>query len=275
MRLLLTLTLLVAGIAAQTSKPTTPAAAWPKLDAKVNERVKTLYENLGRHEEELTKKSEQELVTIGSGAAPYLINKLVDFPANVNDSLRRVLDQTTTREHAALIAGYAREKRATLRLWVTERLATFADPAMAPILKNALKDKDKEIAYRGALGMLALGDQDAIEPVLARCAQEWTEVGEMTLKIVAPGRRSELGTALLKQVDSDDTKVKLAALKLLRALGTKENSHGIAVHLDSEDHAVKKESINALRVLVDGQPALEQLSVFEEIEMAKEWKKRL
>lgn len=275
MRTLLTTTLLAAALAAQGSKPSAPAGAWPKLDAKTTERVKTLFENLGRHEAELTKKSEDELVTIGAGAAPYLINKLVDFPNNVNDSVRRVLDATTKSEHAALIAGFAREKRTALRLWVVERLATFALPEMAPVLENAQKDKEKEIAFRGSLGLVALGKKEALDAVLARCAEEWSEVGEFAMRLVAPGKRSELGTLLLKKVDGDDTKVRLAALRLLRVLGTKENAHGIAVHLDSEDHAVKKESINALRVIVDGQPALDQLSVFDEIEMAKEWKKRL
>lgn len=276
MRTMFVIAALTCGLLAQASKPTPLATAWPKLDAKVHERVKTLYENLMRHEEGLTQKSEAELVTIGAGAAPYLINKLVDAQANANDSLRRVLDQITAREHAALVAAFAKERRVALRHWVVERLAAFAEPTMAPVLQAALKDKEKEISYRAALGLVALGEKSALEPVVARCAEEWAEVGALSLKLVQPGRRTEFGKALLDKIGSaEDTKVKLAALRLLRALGTKDNGSGIGAHLDSEDHAVKKETINALRAIVEGSEPLEELSVFDAIEMAKEWKKRV
>jgi hypothetical protein len=275
------LTLLATGLpldaTAQQSKPqaAAPATAWPKLDAKQDERLRVLYANLLRNEEQLTKKSEAELVTLGAGVVEYLFKRFTDSEKNCNESLVRVLDQVTGPQHAALLAPLARDKCTAARLWVVGRIASFHDAAMASVLKNATKDKDKEIAYRGQLGLVAIGDKEAVGPVLARCADEWADVGELTLKLIAPGRSLELGNVALRKVDEGEAKFKIAGLCLLRALGIKSHAHGIAVYLDAEDSAVKKEAINALRVIVDGQPALDQLSVFDAIEMAKEWKKKV
>ena len=46
-------------------------------------------------------------------------------------------------------------------------------------------------------------------------------------------------------------------------------------YLDAETHNVKKAAINTLRVIVAGQEPLEKLSVFQAIEMANEWKKKV
>ena len=275
------LVLVLAAFAATThaqSKPQQIAAAqsWPKLDAKTQERLSVLWENLLRKEDELTKKSEQEFVSIGAGAASYLLNKLTDSEnKNCNETLFRVLDQITAPPHAALLAPFARDKRVCVRRYVVGRLALFHDPASADVFKAAAKDKDAEVVYRAQLGLLGLADKSALEPVLTRCADEWGDVGELTLKAIAPARGIELGNAALRRVDEGDAKLKIAGLRLLRALGTKSHAHGIAIYLDAEDNAIKKEAINALRVIVEGQPALEELSVFEAIEMAKEWKKKV
>jgi len=64
-------------------------------------------------------------------------------------------------------------------------------------------------------------------------------------------------------------------LRLLRSLAPKELTGPIVPFLDHEFQGVKKEAINTLRVIVDGAEPLEELSAFQAIEMANEWKKRL
>ena len=45
--------------------------------------------------------------------------------------------------------------------------------------------------------------------------------------------------------------------------------------LDDDDNSIRVATINALRGMVDGDLPVEQLSVFEAIEMAKQWKSKL
>lgn len=265
-------------LAAQASQPAKPAAPqWQKAERKTTERVDQLCENLKRPKEELRQAAEQELMTMPEAAVPLLIQKLSDFPSNINEPLFRVLEKLTVKEHAPLLAGYAKEKRQAIRFFVVGRLAGFADKTMEPVFTHALKDKDPEVAYRAALGLVALGDKKALPLVVARCAAAWDEIGEITMRTIAPGKSSDHTRALLDVFDQaapDDAKTRIIALRLLRALGVKEEIMAIKIHLDSDDHATKKETINALRVIVAGQPPLEDLSVFDAIEMAKEWKAR-
>ena len=63
----------------------------------------------------------------------------------------------------------------------------------------------------------------------------------------------------------------------MRALGPKQSAGIISRFLDSTDSIVKKEAINTLRVIVDGKKPLplKELTVFQSIELAKQWKARL
>jgi hypothetical protein len=54
----------------------------------------------------------------------------------------------------------------------------------------------------------------------------------------------------------------------------KEQASLLRHYLEASDHTVKKEAINTARVL-HGEPPLENLPVFQAIEMSKEWLKKL
>ena len=58
--------------------------------------------------------------------------------------------------------------------------------------------------------------------------------------------------------------------RLLRYLGTKDTVVVVRNYLTAEDHTVKKEAVNTMRAL-HGQEPIENLPVFQVIEMAKEW----
>ena len=265
----------LAQLAAQTSQPAARIASWPKLDGKQQARVEKVFENMARPDEALRTAAEQELAAFGAGAAPLCLQRLSDFPTNINPGLYRVLDQITVAEHAPLLTSWAKDKRRAIRFWVVERLARFHDRGSEPILRAATKEKDPEIAFRAALGLVALGDVAALDAVFARCEEQWAEYGPLTLEIVAPGRSQGLADAVFARGEKGEARTRITALRLLRALGTPSLTSKLKPLLDSEDHTIKKETINALRVIVDRQPPLEELSVFQEIEMAAEWKKRI
>ena len=72
-----------------------------------------------------------------------------------------------------------------------------------------------------------------------------------------------------------DQRAVVTGLRLLRSVGTKDKAALIGRFLDHDSQAIKKETINALRVVVDGDEPLEKLPVFKTIEMANHWRSRV
>lgn len=272
--------LLAMGLAAQEPVPAPPPpkpppAEWPKLDAQGTARTEQLVLNLTANKEELRTTAQQELRGIGAGAAPALLRKFSDREAERNAVYAAVLDQLVTQEHAGPLARHLRDQRASVRVWVLRRFAAFHDPAHVPIVELGLKDRDPEVQYRAALALLASGQLSALDRVLARAREDWQHSGAEILATVEPARGDPAARAILDDLNQHEFTDALARIRLLRALGTKESMSALKGLLDSNDHAIKRETINTLRVVVDGQPVNENLSVFQAIEQAKEWKARI
>jgi len=64
-------------------------------------------------------------------------------------------------------------------------------------------------------------------------------------------------------------------LRMLAGCGDASALPPIRKYLDDDDNQIRVAAINACRGIVDGDPPLEQLPVFEAIETAKKWKDRL
>jgi HEAT repeat protein len=190
-----------------------------------------------------------------------------------------VLDALVRQEHAALLARYAADPRIAVRRFVFDWLPRFRDREMAPILQKGLKDQDPEVQFRAALGLLAIDDTTSGDVVLVRCHTEWQDHAarvEGVLRQARGERGTKWALAKLSAARKDGEKgLQVGALRLLRYLGTKDAAGAIKWGLDAEDHLIKKETINALRAIVDGAAPLEELSVFQAIEAAKEWKGRV
>lgn len=268
--------LLAASAAAQPPK-TGPAEkpSWPKLEARQQERIEQLLDNLGSKNEELREDAEAELAAMGAGAAPRMIAHLSDQAINVNDALRRVLTRVTTIEHAPLLAQQVGNRRLAIRRFVVQRLAELHPPGMGPVFRAALGDRDAEVVFLARLGIAGTGDFEFMAAVFERCSEDWNAWRELVAGALAGARGEKATLWLMQRIAKGTPRDQVTALRLLRTLGQREAAGQIAGYLDSENHNVKKETINALRAIVDGEPPLEELSVFQAIEMAKRWKARL
>ncbi len=248
-------------------------AEWPELAQPERDRVAALVAQF-RKAEELHADASSALVALGDGAAPWLFRQLTDLPQNVNDKILPVLDQTLDARHGALLAREARSPKLVLRRYVVRRLCTFVDPDLLPVLQHATKDKDEAVAFDASFGLVALRQWDHLPPVLQRARKDWASLRELAAQVLPKARGRGATDAVLAAVQKGGPLDKMAALRLLRSLAPKEMAATIRVFLDSEDHNVKKEAVNALRA-IHGEPPIEDLPVFRAIEMAKEWKTRL
>ena len=273
------LALLLAGAAyaqAPSEKPEGTPPAWPELSKAEQKSVGKACQALRRAKKpERREKVEADLVAFGAGACPFVLDRLSDHKTNVNDSLGRVLDQLTEPRHADLLAARVTDRKVAVRHYVVTRLTTLAKPELAEMFRGAREDKSEAVAQQAAFGLAACGATDSLAQLLQLANQSWDEHQAQLALALPAARGTEATDLVLGAVANADLPEQATALKLLRYLATSESAKAIAPYLDSEDSHVKREAINALRVVVNGEPPLETLSVFDAIERANKWKARL
>lgn len=247
---------------------------WPPLPPGDKDRVSGLLGQFRKADPALHAQAHEALVRIGDCAGPLLLTYLTDLPENSNDAVAAVLDQVLDRRHGALLAREAKKPRLALRRYAVRRLCGFVDPDLAPVLQTAAKDKDPDVAFHANLGLLALQDRAGLKPILQRARKEWNEMRAACAAVLPAARSPEVARWVLQEMQQGGPLEVVAGLRLLRSLAPRELASSIRGYLDAEDHGVKKEAVNALRAL-HGEEPLENLSVFQAIEMAKEWKARI
>lgn len=281
-----TATLLAAGLLAQNPTPPvtdpaapapTPAPAarpteWPQLKDTDKDRVTALIGQF-RKEEALHAPARAQLIAIGAGAAPLLFQHVTDRPENQNAQLFLVLDGILRPEHAALIARESKKQKVELRRYLVEKLCRFTDKDMAPVLQATIKDKDEDTAFYASLGLLALRHKDALPAVLLRCKTGWPAVRGVVGDVLPAARSAEAAQWVFDAIGKATPVEQAAGLNLLRSLAVAEQAAAVRPYLEANDHNVKKAAVNCMRVL-HGQEAIENMTVFQAIEMAKEWAKK-
>jgi hypothetical protein len=184
-----------------------------------------------------------------------------------------VLDAVVGPRHAALLARESRKPKVALRRYVLARMCSFLDPDLLPSLQAAAKDQDVEVALHASLGLLALQRKEGLGPVLERARKDWASIRSLCAQVLPHARGPEAGQWVLDAIAGKSPPEIAAGLRLLRSLLPRELAGLIKGRLDAEDHNVRKEAVNAMRA-VHGEPPLEDMSVFQAIEMARHWKTR-
>ncbi len=249
-------------------------AEWPELKEADKNRLLPLVGQFKKADPELQAAASKELIEIGAGGAPLLFQQVADRAENGNAQLFTVFDAMLDRRHAALMARECKKPRVELRRYLIKRLCAFADPDVLPVLQATTKDKDELTAFYSQLGVLALRQREAVAPVLAYTKVHWKEVSDFVATVLPAGRSTDTGLWLFEAITKAPPADQMAGLRLLRYLATKEQASLLHRYLEATDHTVKKEAVNTARVL-HGEEPLENLSVFQAIEMSKQWLQKL
>ena len=269
---------LVCALPAQDEKPKPKKPSWPKLSSKDASRAKLMLRKIGSEDEEVATEAESALVEIGPGAAKMMFRKLAtkNGDSDVNEAIARVLDQVLAKDHAPLLAPMLGHKSVTVRRYASQRIARFHVKELIAPLRKATKDEDELVVFHAALGLTGIGDFEKFDVVFDTCNEDWRTHATVVAEVLEPMRGKVGLDALRPRLDRrKDQQTQITALRLLRTLCPKSHAGLAASFLEAEDHAIKKEAINALRAIVDGDPPLENLSVFQAIEHAKKWKARV
>ncbi|MEM1453399.1 MAG: hypothetical protein AAF726_23465 [Planctomycetota bacterium] len=268
------------------------ATAWPTADdeAAVKRSVSKLRK---ARNEEMEAGGRAEVIAAGPAAAPILLRALgKEKDAAARARITDALDAVTAVQHTRLLAAHLEESSDALRRYAVRRVAVLGDAGLlerADALMEALEERAANPKARkkvdpldldlAAVLCLSTGSPRGLGRVLVLAEPEsWVEWRE-TLRPASAGARaagdevarSIAGTLLGAEEVSD----RVAALNLLAYAGSKELSRAVLPSLDAEENQVKVAAINALRMMVDGDPPLDKLSTFDAIERANRWKSRL
>lgn len=271
--------LTAATAAAQAEPPAAPAAAtpkstklaeWPPLKDADKERVLAQAGQLRKADPALHEAAQKQLISIGEGAMPLLFGQVSDQPQNSNPQLFVVFDAVLQPQHAALMVRESKKPKVELRRYLVRRLCRFTDAELLPVLVATAKDKDPETAFLAALGALALKHRESLPAVLTYTKTNWKTVGPLVAEVLPAARCNEVGAWVFEAIAKAPAADQGAGLRLLRYLAVKDQTVVMRTYLSSPENAVKKEAVNTMRVL-HGEPPIENLSVFQAIEMAKVW----
>lgn len=250
------------------------AAEWPTLSDPDKDKVRALVGQFRKPDAKLHEPAKKALIAVGDGAAPVLFQQVSDRADNVNAQLFAVLDAVLDGRHAALIAREAKKPSVELRRYLTMRMCRFVDADLLPVLQASRQDKDEATAFHGALGALALRSKEALPEVLAYAKIHWGDVAGVVADVLPAARGKEAAGWVFEAIDKAPVPEQMTGLRLLRYLATKEQASALRPFLEATDHAVKKEAVNAVRVL-HGEAPVDNLPVFQVIELAKKWLQKI
>lgn len=273
--------LATAGTALAQQKPAAPAPAangklaeWPELKDADKAKARALIDQFRKPDEKLHEPAHKALVALGAGAAPIVMAQIVDRTDGVNARLFAVLDATLGKEHTALMARESKKPRVELRRHLARRLCGMGDKDLVPFFETMAKDADPETAFYAQLGAFAQGKTAQLPGVLEHCKTNWPTAGPVVAEALAPARSLELAAPVFEAIASKGAVEQMTGLRLLRYLMVKEQGVLLHRYLDDGQHTVKREAVNTARCLF-GEAPIENLSVFQAIEQAKQWRAKV
>ncbi|TAJ23796.1 MAG: hypothetical protein EPO68_02430 [Planctomycetota bacterium] len=266
-------------------------AAWPVYTGKEAETLAADVQRLRKaHTEAMEQQAHDALINAGAAAIPLLLPAL-EKEANeeARERVRQMLLELVKPEHTRLLAKEFTSKLPAVREFALLRVAAFPDAALREDAEKALaftkpdpnkKTKPPPLApderYAAALCCASTGSIAGLAELHERACKQWMpRRNELTVALV-PVRGKEATDFLAPFLKHEDRTKRVAALEMLGPCGAKETAVPlIRPFLDEVDGGLKIAAINALRGIVDNAAPIDNLSIFEAVEEAKKWQKRV
>jgi HEAT repeat protein len=256
--------------------------AWPK-PANKDTLLNDIERLVKMRTPEMAVQARQALVADGASAVPFLLERYgKEKEADVLRRIREVLIEITKPDQTRLLAKHFDKPAVLERTFALWRAAAFPDKELAPAAEAAFARVEKQGAkadheeyYAAALCCTATGSLKGLDILYQTAVDEWGKRG-VELRAALDGIRGpEASKLMVAKLKDSDRKQKVAVMHMLSGCGDKGSALYLRQYLDDDDNSIRVAAINALRGMVDGDPPVEQLSVFEAIEMAKQWKSKI
>jgi hypothetical protein len=148
-----------------------------------------------------------------------------------------------------------------------------AEASLARLAEAKQPAADEQLA--AALCATSAGSLAGIDFLFTRAQARWAAIETEARRVLEIVRGQAAADIVAPHLESAERKERIAALHLLAGCGTADLGARVGRFLDDSDNSVRIAAINALRGIVDGDPPIDKLSVFDAIERANKWKARL
>ena len=259
--------------------------AWPEVPKEAKRALRTDVERLRKaHTEEMGSQAREALIALGDPAGPELLKGLgKEKDEEARERIQEVLTAITDARHTRLLAREFGHRSQAVRTFALGRCGAFPDPGIRAEAEAALAKaaavKEPEKADRAeelaaALAATASGSLGGLDTLHHTARKSWGAHGTAIRRALEAVRGAEASKALIPRLEGERAHT-IATLNLLAGAGDRSATGAIKPLLDSKDNSIRIAAINALRGIVDGDPPLDRLPVFEAIELAGKWKSRV
>ncbi|GEM_PF-5155152 len=249
---------------------------WPKLPPASKRKAKAWIYNLAHKNPLVARKAEGNLETLGPAVLPLLLSSMSDTLPVRNPALEKAALAVVRKEAAPLLAPFLFHHLVSVRRLVSRLLARAGNREVLPALRKALaKEKDPKAREGIILALCSMGDTAGLPGLFALARGDFFGRREEILQAARALQGKAATQWLLARLSGKDRKDQITALRLLALAGSKDAVPAVAPFLDANNHALALEAINTLRSIVDGKKPMKHISVFQLIQMRREWKARV
>ncbi len=250
--------------------------AWPDIKPIRLSMAKDKIPQLIHKNEAARAKARETIVGYGAGCAPVLLEALKPTQKpELLSALAEILDGFVESKHAPLLIEAWTGTNEVRDLYIISSVRRFGVEGQQAFFEKALVHGDARIRELATYSLAQLGDVKALHPLLLLTRDAWDDKNYQ-IRECLPKLKGDAATKwLITKLNEGAIADRIAILRLLHGVGTKDCAPTVGRLLDDSSHLIRAEAVNALRGIMDGAPPFKKLSVFQAIEEIKKWKARV
>jgi len=248
----------------------------PALSAVDTEKLKRGIKKLRNENDKYRHLAEQEVIGFGRGALPLLEEAATTNSPPMMDALVNCLCGVADARDRGLVEADLSSQLPVLRRFAARKTGDIGLPALLDKLLPLLDDQDHDARVEAAISLVRNGREEGLAVATLAYGGTYGPGWEQRVLAALPGvsnKGSHDEVARLLVIDPEREKSepevssneRLAAVKLLHAIGDRAATALLVRALDDHHNVVQREAINALRDLLEQKGPLEANSIFQQL----------
>jgi HEAT repeat protein len=255
----------------------------PALSAMEAEKLKRAIKKLRNDNAKYRHAAEQEVIAFGRGAIPLLEEAATTKDEAMMDALVNALCGVADARDRDRVESNLASQLIPLRRFAAREAGDIGLPELLDRIIPLLGDSDRPTQVEAALSLVRNGREEGLAVLTLAYGGSYGPGWDDRVLAALPGianKGPHLEAATLLTIDPEREKAepdvasneRLAAVKLLHAIGDPAATALLVRALDDHHNVVQREAINALRDLLEHKGPLEASSIFQQLNEVKRLK---
>ena len=253
-----------------------PIEAPPKLSNVDTEKCKRSIKKLRNENAKYRHAAEQEVIAFGRGAIPFLEEAATTKDEAMMDAIVNSMCGVADARDRDRVEAHLTSQLIPLRRFAAREAGDIGLPELLDRLLPLLGDADRPTQVEAALSLVRNGREEGLAVLTLAYGGTYGPGWEDRVLAALPGisnKGTHAEVAKLLTIDPQREKEeadvasneRLAAVKLLHAIGDPAATALLVQALDDHHNVVQREAINALRDLLEHKGPLEASSIFQQL----------